>query len=61
VEHGVEVKRACFAVAGELVLDCVPDLARGDAMLLGNVLKLIGDRVEDPGENGGPCDPRQGR
>jgi hypothetical protein len=50
-EHGIEVKRVCFSIADELVLDRAPNLARGDAVLLGNVLKLVGDRAEDPGED----------
>jgi hypothetical protein len=50
-EHGIEVKRVCFAVVDELVLDCAPDLVHGDAMLLGDVLKLTGDRAKDPGED----------
>jgi hypothetical protein len=48
VEHGVEVKRACFTVADELVLDHTSDLACGDFVLLGDVLKLAGDRAKDP-------------
>jgi hypothetical protein len=48
---GVEVKHARFAVANELVLDRAPDLAHDDAMLLGDVRKLAGDRAKDPGED----------
>jgi hypothetical protein len=52
-ECGVEVKHVCFIVADELVLDRAADLARNDAMLVGDVLKLAGDRVEDSGEDDG--------
>jgi hypothetical protein len=45
------VKRACFTVANELVLDRELDLACVNVVLLKDVLKLIDDRVEDPGEN----------
>jgi hypothetical protein len=48
VKHGVEVKHTRFTVANELVLECEPDLAHGDAVLLGDVLKHIGDHAEDP-------------
>jgi hypothetical protein len=51
VERGLELKHACFAVADELVLYRVPDLARGDVVVLGDVLKLVGDRAEYPGED----------
>jgi hypothetical protein len=51
VKRCVKVKCTHFAVANELVLDRVSDLARGDAMLLGNVLKLVGYRAEDPGDD----------
>jgi hypothetical protein len=47
-ERSVEVKHACFAIADELVLDHAPDLARGDAVLFGDVLKLVGDHA-NPG------------
>jgi hypothetical protein len=50
-ERGVEVKYACFSVDDELVLDRALDLARGNAKLLDDVLKLGGDRAEDPGED----------
>jgi hypothetical protein len=50
-EHGVEVKYACFSFDDELVLDRVPDLARSNAKLLDDVLKLIGDRAKDPRED----------
>jgi hypothetical protein len=53
VERCVEVKCACFAVVNELMIDHKPDLACGDAMLLGDVLKLAGDRAEDLGEDDG--------
>jgi hypothetical protein len=43
------VKCTRFAVADELVLDRAPNLACGDAVLLGNVMKLTGDRAKDPG------------
>jgi hypothetical protein len=46
VEHGVEVKRACFPIVDELVPVHVPNLARGDAMLLGDVLKLTGEHTK---------------
>jgi hypothetical protein len=52
-ERGIEVKRTHFAAADELVLDRAPDLARGNAVLLGDVLKLADDRAEDPREDGG--------
>jgi hypothetical protein len=52
-ECGVEVKRARFAIVDELVLDHVPDLTRGDTVLLGDVLKFADDHAEDPGEDGG--------
>jgi hypothetical protein len=52
-EHGIEVKCTCFAVADELVLDCAPDLACGDVVLLGDVLKLAGYCTEDLGEDDG--------
>jgi hypothetical protein len=45
------VKCARFAVADELVLDRVPNLACGNAMLLGDAMKLAGDHAEDPGED----------
>jgi hypothetical protein len=51
VECGVEVKHACFTVADELVLDRVPDLAHGDAVLLGDGLMLAGDHAKDPGKD----------
>jgi hypothetical protein len=51
LERGIEVKRAHFTVADELVLDHAPDLVRSDVVLLGDVLKLIDDRGEDPGED----------
>jgi hypothetical protein len=47
------VKHACFAVADELVLDHAPDLERGDAVLLGEVLKLAGDCAKDLREDNG--------
>jgi hypothetical protein len=50
VERGIEVKHACFAIAVELVLERALDLMCGDTMLLGDVLKLADDHVEDPGE-----------
>jgi hypothetical protein len=50
-ECGVEVKYACFSVDDELVLDRALDLARGNAKLLDDVLKLGSDRAEDPGED----------
>jgi hypothetical protein len=50
-ERGVEVKHACFSIADELVLDRVTDLACRDAVLLGDVPKLTGDRAQDPGED----------
>jgi hypothetical protein len=53
VEHGIKVKHACFIVANELVLHHASDLACGDAMLLGDVLKLAVDRDEDPREDDG--------
>jgi hypothetical protein len=40
-----------FTVADELVLDLALDLVQGDAVLLGDVLKLAGDRADDPGED----------
>jgi hypothetical protein len=52
-ERGVEVKRTCFTVADELVLDCVPEFPRSDVVLLADVLKLVGDCAEDPGEDDG--------
>jgi hypothetical protein len=45
------MKRTHLTVANELVLKRELDLARGDAMLLGDSLKLVDDRDEDPGEN----------
>jgi hypothetical protein len=33
------------------VLDREPDLARGDAVLVGNVLMLISNCAEDPGDD----------
>jgi hypothetical protein len=42
-----------FTVVDELVLNYVPDLARNDIVLLGDVLKLVGDHAEDPGEDDG--------
>jgi hypothetical protein len=51
VERGVEVKRAYLTIADELVLEREPDLARGDATLLGDVLKLTGDRAKDSGDD----------
>jgi hypothetical protein len=51
VEHSVEVKHACFAIADELVLDHVPDLARGDPVLFGDVLKLTGDHANPREDN----------
>jgi hypothetical protein len=45
----------CFAIADELVLDCAPNLAHGDVVLLGDVLKLTGDRAKDPGEDNTLC------
>jgi hypothetical protein len=53
VEHGIEVKHAHFTVVDEPMLDHVPDLARGDAVLLGDVLKLADDRAKDLGEDYG--------
>jgi hypothetical protein len=50
-ECGVEMKHVRFAVADELVLDRALDLARGDAVLLGDVLKLISDCAKNPGED----------
>jgi hypothetical protein len=47
-EHGIEVKRVHFVVADELVLYHALALARSDAVLLGDVLKLTSDRAEDP-------------
>jgi hypothetical protein len=47
VERGIEVKHTRFAIADELVLDRVPNLARVNVVLLGDVLKLTGDRAED--------------
>jgi hypothetical protein len=49
-ERGIEVKHAHFTVADELVLDCVSNLTRGDAVLLYDVLKLIGYYTKDPWE-----------
>jgi hypothetical protein len=46
------MKRARLAVADELVLEREPDLARGDAVLLGNVLKLTTDHTEDSRDDG---------
>jgi hypothetical protein len=46
-ECGIEVKHACFSVADELVLDHAPDLARGNAMLLGDVLKHTDDSAKE--------------
>jgi hypothetical protein len=51
VEHGVDIKRACLTVADELVLEHEPDLARGDVVLLGDVVTLTGDRAEDLGDD----------
>jgi hypothetical protein len=45
------VKRVRLTVADELVLDRAPDLTRGNVVLLGDVLKLTGEHVEDPGED----------
>jgi hypothetical protein len=50
-KRSVEVKCAHFIVVDELVLNRKLDLARGDVMLLGNVLKLANDRAENPGED----------
>jgi hypothetical protein len=41
------VKCARSTVADELVLDGAPDMGCGDAMLLGDVLKLASDHAED--------------
>jgi hypothetical protein len=35
------------------VLNCSPDLERGDTVLLGDVMKLAGDHAYDPGEDDG--------
>jgi hypothetical protein len=51
VEHGVDIKHVCLAVADELVLEHEPDLACGDVVLLGDVLTLTGDRAEDLGDD----------
>jgi hypothetical protein len=53
VERGVKVKHTHFTIANELVLDRAPNLVHGDVVLLGDVLKLIADRAEDPGEDDG--------
>jgi hypothetical protein len=47
--HRGEVRT--FPVADELVLDRAPDLVRGDAVLLSDVLKLVSDHAEDPRED----------
>jgi hypothetical protein len=54
-ECGIKVKRARFAIANEQVLDRAPDLARGDVVLLNDVLKFTGDHVEDSGEDDSLC------
>jgi hypothetical protein len=41
----------CFPVADEMVLNRALDLVCGNAMLLGNVLKLVGDHAKDLGED----------
>jgi hypothetical protein len=53
VKHGVEVKRARFTVADELVLDRALVSTCGDAVLLSDILKLPDDCAEDPGEGDG--------
>jgi hypothetical protein len=50
-EHGIEVKHTCFIVVNGLEFDHAPDLACGDTMLLGDVLKLTGDHAKDLGED----------
>jgi hypothetical protein len=45
------VKHARFIVADELVLYRAPNLARDDAVLLGDVMNLAGDHAKDPGED----------
>jgi hypothetical protein len=49
-ECGIEVKCPHFAIDDKLVLEHELDLACGDVALLGDVLKLTGDSVEDPGD-----------
>jgi hypothetical protein len=46
-ECGIEVKHACFSVVDELVLDHAPDLARGNVVLLGDVLNLTDDSAKE--------------
>jgi hypothetical protein len=41
----------CFTIPDELVLDRALDLAHGDVVLLGDVLKFTGDHDKDPGED----------
>jgi hypothetical protein len=53
VKHGVEVKRAHFTVADELVLDRALVSTCGDAMLRSDALKLPDDCAKDPGEGYG--------
>jgi hypothetical protein len=47
VKRYIKVKHVHFIVSNKLVLDRAPYLARGDAVLLDDVMKLIGDRAED--------------
>jgi hypothetical protein len=49
----IKVKHAFFTIVDELELDCAVDLVCGDAVLLGDVLKLTDDHAEDLGEGDG--------
>jgi hypothetical protein len=53
VKRDIKVKHAFFTIVDELELDCAVDLVCGDAMLLGDVLKLADDHAEDLGEGDG--------
>jgi hypothetical protein len=51
VEHDVKMKHVRLVVANELVLEHETNFVHGDVALLGKVMKLAGDRIEDPGDD----------
>jgi hypothetical protein len=59
MEGSIKVKSTCLVITKELVLQGEPQVARGMATLLNNLLKISGDRVGEPAEDDnvypGPC------